>query len=468
MKIIPINNIKTLTPLLLIAMIFFSCKKNHGDRPQSGGDSTALNADFRDSVLDISRDDYLWYTLIPNDFNPQSYNSPASVMAGIMSYQPLDRFSKVLTEDEYQQQFVLGQNDQSFGISYKFDQQNLLRVAYSAKASAAYQAGVRRGWIINKVNNVEAKPANETDLLNILNNDQSASFTFKSLAGASKTLTLNKENVPADEVTYEDVISADNHNIGYLVYNSFFTTLNSNNMAEHPGLNVAFQHFKDKNITDLIIDLRYNGGGYTSIAEEMINAIAPQSADGQKMLEYQYNDKLNPSYGETVDINKNNAYNPPSLGNINKLVFIVSRETASASELVINSLKPYFPNLKLVGDTTDGKPVGYMIVPTPETHPQYEVLPVAFRAINSAGTSDYYNGFMPDKAVVDGVDKSWGDTDEACLKQALAYITSGSFISRNNNNRLTNPTPNVLLLQKINRALQPQKFNGMVMPPGRH
>jgi len=113
-------------------------------------------------------------------------------------------------------------------------------------------------------------------------------------------------------------------------------------------------------------------------------------------------------------------------------------------------------DVKLVGDTTYGKPVGFFPIPIYN----YDIYPISFKTVNSAGNADYYNGFAPDKQAPDGVNKNWGDVTEPSLAAALQYISTGSF------SRVSAASSNLQLqAQKqakgINRALNENKFSGM-------
>jgi C-terminal processing protease CtpA/Prc len=105
--------------------------------------------------------------------------------------------------------------------------------------------------------------------------------------------------------------------------------------------NNVFNQFAAQNVKELIVDLRYNGGGYVSVQEKLANYLVPSGANGALMMKQQFNDKLS-EYNETTNFKKLGSLNPT------KLIFVVSNKTASASELLINSLKPYI-DVKLVG-----------------------------------------------------------------------------------------------------------------------
>jgi hypothetical protein len=142
--------------------------------------------------------------------------------------------------------------------------------------------------------------------------------------------------------------------------------------------------------------------------------------------------------------------------NLSRVFFIVTRETASASELLINNLRPYL-DVKLIGDTTFGKPVGFF----PISIFNYAIYPISFKTVNSAGSAEYYDGFAPDKLAPDGVNKNWGDLNDPSLAAALHYITSGTFersVTIDDGERM-------LTIQKqyepLNTGLSSKKFTGM-------
>jgi hypothetical protein len=154
-----------------------------------------------------------------------------------------------------------------------------------------------------------------------------------------------------------------------------------------------------------------------SLQQKLADYLAPTSANDQLMMKETFNDK-HQNYNTSLYFSKAGPLNP------NHILFIVSQSTASASELLINNLKPYM-TVKLVGPTnTDGKPVGFF----PISAGDWYVFPVSFRSTNSANSGSYFNGFTPDAIVADGLDKDWGDTSESCLAKAIKYITTGTFI----------------------------------------
>ncbi|HET9826503.1 MAG TPA: S41 family peptidase, partial [Chitinophagaceae bacterium] len=248
--------------------------------------------------------------------------------------------------------------------------------------------------------------------------------------------------------------------VGYLVFNQFFGQPSRNELAQ------AFNYFQSQGISDLVVDLRYNPGGSVETEDTLSNFIAPSTTNNQVMYQYIFNQTLQSNqhqlirkklgYGNifgtadnTIKFAKAGALNLP------RVFFIVTGNTASASELLINNLRPYM-DVKLIGDTTYGKPVGFFPIPIYN----YDIYPISFKTVNSAGSADYYHGFAPDKLTADGVDKSWGDVTEPSLASALQYITTGAF-GRFSSTSLDLQKLAMKQTKGANRALSQNKFFGM-------
>jgi hypothetical protein len=150
----------------------------------------------------------------------------------------------------------------------------------------------------------------------------------------------------------------------------------------------------------------------------MADWLAPQSANGQLMMKQQFNEKY-------TQYNTEDKFNKLGSLNLNRIFFIVSNSTASASELLINNLKPYM-DVYLVGPSkTYGKPVGFFPIPVGDWY----IFPVSFKTTNKNGDGNYFNGIAVNSQVADGLDKDWGDITESSLHSAISFITSGAFRS---------------------------------------
>jgi len=244
------------------------------------------------------------------------------------------------------------------------------------------------------------------------------------------------------------------------VFNQFFGQHSRDELGD------AFSFLQSQGINDLVVDLRYNPGGSTETQDTLADLIAPQAANGQRMYAYQFNQQLQqgnfpllkrkPGFQNVVFTEDANSIDFEKAGSLNltRVFFIVTGSTASASELLINNLRPYM-DVKLVGDTTYGKPVGFFPIPVFN----YALYPISFRTINSAGQADYYDGFAPDKLANDGVNKNWGDITEPSLSAVLNYIATGTF---------GRPAKAAILRMDVQHAMKPmqkklesKKFIGM-------
>jgi hypothetical protein len=151
------------------------------------------------------------------------------------------------------------------------------------------------------------------------------------------------------------------------------------------------------------------------VQEKLADLLVPVSANNGLMFKEQFNDK-NKRYNLTTNFHKTGTLN------LNKIYFIVSNSTASASELLINNLKPYM-DVRLVGPSnTFGKPVGFF----PISVGDWYVFPVSFRSVNKNGVGNYFEGLQVNTRAADGLDKDWGDITESCLSSVLNLITTGT------------------------------------------
>jgi carboxyl-terminal processing protease len=443
-----------------IVLIFFievvtSCKKS-SDTTHPPTDSTTLAARAKDSALIDSRDFYLWYNHIPSTFNAQSYNDPKEEMIAIRAYSnepgynsPVDRWSfGVLKTDWNQLSGGIGSvsgaaSSGDFGMSVFFRIDGDLRVKLVERLSPAGIAGIQRGWRITKINgNSNIIISNSDFIVNNVFYSANSTFTFLKPDGSSVDIPLTATTYPQQTVYLDSVYSISGKTIGYMVMNSFL-----GDTAQINGdLLKVMNNFANKKVTDIVIDLRYNGGGYVSLQQKLANYLVPSSTNGSLMMKETYNDK-HQNYNTSLYFSKTGPLNP------NHVFFIVTQSTASASELLINNLKPYM-TVKLIGPTnTDGKPVGFF----PISAGDWYVFPVSFRSTNASNYGGYFDGFTPDAIVADGLDKNWGDISESCLAKAIKYITTGSFIVQTQEIYKEDPT-----VTSANKILDKSSFKGMI------
>ena len=396
-----------------------SCQKG-GVGDDNGNDPGNNNSNkLKDSTLLYTRDAYLWYNQIPANFNARQYADPDAIMEAIRPYSietgftnPVDRWSFAVTRQQWDD--LSSGIGGDFGMGVFFLSNTDLRVSYVEKASPAGKATIKRSWQIKSINNKSNLTPNDEDLIiNAVYLSNSATFTFGRPAGADTTITLTAGTYLESPIYVDSVYQTGPTKTGYMVLNSFLgdTTKIKNEFQR------IFTRFQTEGVQDVVVDLRYNGGGYVRLQDELANYLVPTGNNGQIMEDMRFNDKLGPQFNRTTRFQKKGSLN------INRLFVIVTQNTASASELLINSLKP-FMNVQLIGPSrTHGKAVGYFGIEVMD----WVIFPVSFRTLNKNGEGNYFNGLAVNNQVMDGLDKGWGDVNERCLASALRYITTGSY-----------------------------------------
>ncbi len=414
--------------LFAITILFFaSCQKGIDDTVTTPpGDSTGSqtpSADdlIKDTVLLICQDVYLWNTQIPASFDARSYESPEDEMIAIRQFShetgfadPVDRFSFAVKQDEWDN--VSTGVAEDFGMSIFFNTPTDLRVKFAEIASPSGMAGIKRGWQIIKINGnsqIDTSEATINRIVDAVFYSESTSFTFKKPDGSETAITLHAGTYQTHPIFADSVYTVNGKQVGYLALNSFL----GDTTAIYTEFARIFSNFQSKNVSEVIVDLRYNGGGYVSMAEKLANYLAPVASNNQVM----YTETFNANY---TNYNTTALYKKLGTVNVGKIYFIVSDNTASASELLINALKPFVEE-KLVGPAynTNGKPVGFFPIPVGDWY----TFPISFKTVNKDGYGNYFDGFTIDHPTWDGLDKDWGDTEENCLHSVLTYIQTGIF-----------------------------------------
>ncbi len=388
-----------------------------------------------------TQDWYLWNTQLPATFNGAGYADQAAVMTAIRQYSvetgfanPVDKWSFAMKKTEWDQisggmSSVSSSSNAAgdFGITVFFRAEGDLRVRLTEPNSPAGAQRIRRGWRITKINgNSNISTTNSQFIIDNIYKASASTVTFLKPDGSSVDIQLQAAHYAEKPVYLDTVINSASGNIGYLVYSSFLGNMNQTS-AEFARV---FNKFSAAGVTNLIVDLRYNGGGYVALQEQLANYIINSSGTGNIMMRQIYNNN-HIAENSTTYFNK--------LGNVqlSKVYFIVGRGTASASELLINNLKPYM-DVRLIGNSnTHGKPVGYF----PITNGDWYVFPVSFKTVNKNGEGNYYGGFAPNALVADGLDKDWGDPEEASLASAIRNINGGNY--RGNTEPIYNESPMV-------------------------
>ena len=419
---------------------------------------------------------YYWYDQVPQ-LDPFStlYDS-ADVLLKKMKTYPTGANGKLI--DKYSfldhgqvageiQQGVAGDLGMEVTFARNGPTDIVLVVLYADKNGPAGNAGVKRGYQVSKINGANVVYDNNgpgvKSVIKAIYQDAQATFTFKRQDGTTFTQQLNRAVYPINPVLFDSVYTVGGKKVGYFVFNTFSNVTNNNAPTlTKTELDRVFSKFEGAGISNLIVDFRYNGGGSVNTAEYIASKIAPQSAIGKVMYKYKYNDKLT-SQASQVGLTDKVMFTSAGNLNLEHVFFIGSKQTASASELVLNNLKP-FVDVKLVGDTTYGKPVGFFsftlsIFKNGVEKDLADLYAINFETVNSAGEGGFYNGIIPNVLAGDFVGEPWGGDKDENLIKIFKFISTGSYERTSTMERMTRDQT---LRIPVKTTIQPLRFNGMV------
>ncbi len=428
--------------------ILVSCKKNNNDDTGNPNPPPPTVDKVKDTTIEYAREIYLWYDQIPTSFNAQAYGDPDDIMQAIRAYstepgftQPVDRWSFAVKQVDWDNISTGAEED--FGINVFFIAEGDLRVRFVEKAGPAGLAGIRRGWRITKLNgSTNITTSNSDAIISAVYQSTSTLFTFEKPDGSSVDIPLHTASYQSHAILLDTVYTVGTKKLGYMVFNAFLGDTNEIN-SEYARI---FTRFAAENVDDVAIDLRYNGGGYVSLAASLANYLVNSSGNGQLMMEREFNDQY-PTFNESIYYQKLGAVN------LSRVFFLVTENTASASELVINSLKPMYQVLLVGPERTYGKPVGYFAIPVGDWY----IFPVSSRSTNKNGEGSYFDGLALDNEVADGIDKDFGDQTESCLASVMHYVGTGAF----------RPAPaqksrDAALIAPVNKLFDARLFKGAI------
>lgn len=449
-------------PILILGIL--GCKKSDApfetDTEILSNWNYSAEAYLKDSTLYFTKLLSLWQeNIIPTNVNDivdsvkvrditKNYNKAEDVLAYLISLTPkddsgtpYDRFS-FLDRQGVVNEEIQNARSTSYGMYVMYlqtaesarDNNNaLLYVRMVDLNSNAYQAGLRRGDRILSINGNTKYDYNTQIAQNFKGiydalNSESMTVRWKKPSGEEFEKKLNSVQYSINPILTSWVKDIDNNKVGYFAYSSFLSITDNQNIptSQKTLLQNLFTSFETQGVKHLIVDLRYNSGGATMTAEYLANKIVPSSATDKRMYYYKLNPFVQQELGDqfpAVDFKKD--------GNLalTKVYFLVTNSTASASELLINSLRPYM-DVQIIGsESTYGKPVGYWGIPIGKKAAHGDIYVVSFQTFNSASFGDYFNGFAPNKVAREDFLKDFGDVEEGFIAEALHHIKNGSYSS---------------------------------------
>ena len=399
-----------------------------------------------------SDETYLWYDEItdrnPNNFtNKLAYFDELKTNAVTVTGAPKDKFHFTYDSEEWLQLRTTGSSS-GYGAEFVILQSappRDIRVAYVEAGSPAANAGFTRGTKILTIDGVNVRNGNDVNTLNAglfpSNAGENHTFGIESLAGVQSTETITSATIAEDPVNDVRTIDVNGRKYGYV----HFTTFSP--VTAEEALFDAFDQLEAANIDDIVLDLRYNGGGLLAIASQLSYMIAgPALTDGFDFETLQFNDKANgvnpitgevirptPFYKTGVGFSVPSSRAAPSVSKPRVFVLTTGR-TCSASEAVMNGLRGIDVEVIQIGSTTCGKPYGFYATDNCGT----TYFTIQFRGVNSKNFGDYADGFSPGQpvsslgdvipgcTVADDFTNLLGDPDEALLSTAISYAETGS------------------------------------------
>ena len=324
-----------------------------------------------------------------------------------------------------------------------------IRIAFTEAGSPFGDVNVSRGAKILEIDGVDAVNGPTQADVDVLNTalfpsevGQTHTFVFEDSPGAEpRSVTVSSATVVSDPVLRSTIIDQGDEKVGYVVFNTFGTSTAEERLFE------TFTDMAAAEVDDLVLDLRYNGGGFLAIASQLGYMIAGSNSANQTFETLQFNDKfptINPVTGETI---RPTPFYDTTLGftvdegtplptlNLNRVFILSTSGTCSASEALINGLRGIDVEVILVGDTTCGKPYGFYT--TDNCGVSYSTIQI--RGVNAKNFGDYADGFSPGEAgstvsgelvegcaIDDDYTRQLGDNEEDMLAGALTFRTTGA------------------------------------------
>lgn len=398
-------------------------------------------ADERKWVKAYFDERYLWYRDVPDlDPNAASYNVSTNASAfsnfgdSITNYfndlrtplltpngQRVDKFSFVTSTWSWNQR----QEGESLGYGWQLTSQGTgaarrVWVSYvfpSTQPDFAASAGVQRGDEILSVNgnDINSTIASVQNTVNLLLNPSypvTGSFTIRPLGSTgTTTVSLVAANVTLPQAEHKVLTDSLGVKWGYLLFNAHVDS------AEAP-LRAAFSAFQDEPIDQLVLDLRYNGGGYLATASAVSYAIAgPNQTQGKNFETLRYNDKRTAENDNMPFYSTDRGGVAMAALNLSKVYVLTTADTCSASESIINGLRGIGVEVVQIGGSTCGKPYGFL----PQDNCGITYAAMEFEGVNHLGQGGFSDGMVPQCAVSDNLSFPLGNPNEPMFATAIAH-----------------------------------------------
>ena len=413
------NRIKKVLVLFFSILAFVACEDSNGYSELK---------EVNNFVHDNMEVYYFWNEEMP-DLDPDKQTDTEAYFDALL-YDKIDRWSLITDDAEAWKNYLAGIRKE-FGFSFRFyldgkSNRYMAFIEYVELDGPADRAGLKRGDIITKIDGEDIGNDNYAKLYNADNIEVGlADFAGGDLTDLTPSVNMEAEELQINPILKNVVFDIDGKKIAYLAYTSFIYDYNDE-------LEDVFADFKAEGVSDLILDLRYNGGGSVETARILSSMICPASCAGKLFLRSAYNDIVEDAIREQFSDNYTEQFedyfeaNENNL-NLSSLYVLTTENTASASEMVIYSLSPYMDVVQ-IGEQTHGKYYGSVTLEDEDGKHTWAIQPIIMRAENVDNSIDYSVGLNPDYEMDDDVfGGELGTTDDVLTSYAINKITGGSF-----------------------------------------
>lgn len=387
-------------------------------------------------VYEVMQDRYYWDQEIPVVNDLAGFPSPESLL-DFIKHDPPDRFSYIADAQTFSS-LISDAEYTGLGFSFVVESNSAAVLRFVYADSPAGKAGLQRGDRILEIDGTAVSTiANNNRWANAFGADQAGTLVELLVRHKDATETrysIEKGTVKINTVLDSRVLQNGSESIAYLAFKSFLS-------PSFSELDQAFSSFQSAHTAPrkMVVDLRYNGGGLISVARTLAAYLYP-NGHNQPMGEVRHNSRYSHE-NETLFF-----ASPAHSLELDEIIFITTGSTASASEMVINALRP-FVDVKLVGSRTNGKPVGMY----GRKFCDKNLLAIEFSLFNAVGEGDYFEGLGFDESGADcpandDLSHNLGNPDEAMLEQALGLLSGQGCLTRRTTNQTSiGPSPSPVL-----------------------
>ncbi|WP_460638045.1 S41 family peptidase [Larkinella harenae] len=439
-------NVRSYAWIVAVGVGFWmtSCTKDPAVTPEPPVTSISSKTDqsVTNWILENMRGLYYWNDKIPA--NPDTTLAPSAFFYSLLydynnrANPERDRFSWIQENvDDLKSSLNGEQKTTGLEVKYYLREQGstnvIMKVLYVLPGSPAEKAGLKRGEIVSAINGQKLTTSNYASLASdpTTFNYGIAKVENGKIVDTQTVKTATATVFQQNPVLLDSIYIIGGKRIGYLVYNQFIPGPNGSTTPTYDQkLEQVFSKFKARGVNELVLDLRYNPGGFVSSSVKLASMIAKGVDASQTFYRTEYNKEVMAALekeGKADQLTVRFQNKTQNIGgNLSRVFVLTTGGTASASELIINGLKPFMPVIT-IGETTYGKNVGSITISDQTGKIKWGMQPIVFKSFNALNQSNYSTGFTPTIAKSEPLEvKPLGDLQETYLGTAMAQIIGTS------------------------------------------